>query len=42
MSEKYQMEEDKIKEMLGEKGKKQVEEDLAIRKAVDFLVDNAK
>ena len=41
MSEKYQMEEDKIKEMLGEKGKKQ-EEDLAIRKAVDFLVDNAK
>ena len=41
-SEKYQMEEDKIKEMLGEKGKKQVEEDLAIRKAVDFLVDNAK
>lgn len=42
MSEKYQMEEDKIKEMLGEKGKKQVEEDLALRKAVDFLVDNAK
>ncbi len=42
MSEKYQMEEDKIKEMLGEKGKKQVEEDLAIRKAVDFLVENAK
>ena len=42
MSEKYQMEEDKIKEMLGEKGKKQVEEDLAIRKAVDFLVDNSK
>lgn len=42
MSEKYQMEEDKIKEMLGEKGKKQAEEDLAIRKAVDFLVDNAK
>lgn len=42
MSEKYQMEEDKIKEMIGEKGKKQVEEDLAIRKAVDFLVDNAK
>ena len=42
MSEKYQMEEDKIKEMLGEKPKKQVEEDLAIRKAVDFLVDNAK
>lgn len=42
MSEKYQMEEDRIKEMLGEKGKKQVEEDLAIRKAVDFLVENAK
>lgn len=42
MAEKYQMETDKIKDMLGERGRKQVLEDLAIRKAVDFLVENAK
>ena len=42
MAEKYQMEADKIKDMLGERGRKQVLEDLAIRKAVDFLVENAK
>ena len=42
MAEKYQMEPDKIKDMLGERGRKQVLEDLAIRKAVDFLVENAK
>lgn len=42
MSEKYQMETDKIKDMLGERGRKQVLEDLAIRKAVEFLVENAK
>lgn len=42
MAEKYQMETDKIKDMLGERGRKQVLEDLAIRKAVEFLVENAK
>ncbi len=42
MAEKYQMEADKVKELLGENGKKQVNEDLAIRKAVEFLVANAK
>ena len=42
MSEKYQMEPDKIKEMLGEHGKKQVMADIAINKAVDFLTANAK
>lgn len=42
MSEKYQMEADKIKETLGEKGKNQVLADLAITKAVDFLLANAK
>ena len=42
MSEKYQMEADKVKELLGEKGKDQVYEDLAIRKAVEFLVAEAK
>lgn len=42
MAEKYQMEADKVKELLGEKGKKQVLADLAITKAVEFLVANAK
>ena len=42
MAEKYQMEPDKIKEMLGEKGKSQVLADMAVNKAVDFLVENAK
>lgn len=42
MSEIYQMEADKVKELLGEKGKEQVKEDLCIRKAVEFVVENAK
>lgn len=42
MSEKYQMEADKIKETLGEKGKSQVLADLAVTKAVEFLLANAK
>ena len=36
------METDKIKEMLGERGKKQVLADMAVNKAVEFLVANAK
>ncbi len=42
MSEKYQMEPDKIKETLGEHGKKQLMADIAVNKAVDFLTANAK
>lgn len=42
MAEKYQMEPDQIKETLGENGKKQVLKDIAINKAVEFLVENAK
>ncbi len=42
MAEAYKMENDKVKELLGEAGKKQVMEDLAIAKAVDFVVENAK
>ena len=42
MSEAYQMEPDKVKELLGENGRKQVLDDLAVRKAVDFIVENAK
>lgn len=42
MGEVYQLDADKVKEMLGEKGKKQVMEDICIKKAVDFVVENAK
>ena len=42
MAETYQMEEDKVKEALGENGKKQVMQDVAISKAVQFVVENAK
>ena len=42
MAEAYQMEADKVKELLGEQGAKQVKEDLCVRKAADFIVDNAK
>lgn len=42
MGESYKMEPDKVKELLGENGRKQVMEDICIRKAVDFVVENAK
>ena len=41
MAEGYKMEADKIKELMGEAGKKQIMEDLAVRKAVDFVVGEA-
>lgn len=42
MAQQYQMELDKVKEMMGENEKKQIMEDLAVQKAVAFVVDNAK
>ena len=42
MAEAYKMEADKVKEMMGEQGKKQIMMDLAIQKAVEFVVANAK
>lgn len=42
MGEAYQMDADKVKELLGENGKKQVMEDICIKKAVEFVVENAK
>ncbi|MBQ4536719.1 MAG: trigger factor [Lachnospiraceae bacterium] len=42
MAEAYQMEADKVKELLGEGGKKQVMEDICIKKAVELVVANAK
>ncbi len=42
MAESYQMEADKVVELLGDFGKKQVKEDLCISKAAEFVVTNAK
>ena len=42
MAEAYHMEADKVKEMMGEGGKEQMMEDIAVNKAVEFVVDNAK
>ena len=42
MGEAYQLEPEKVKELLGESGAKQVKEDLCIKKAVEFVVENAK
>lgn len=42
MSSMYQMEVDKVREMLGENEKKQIMLDLAIQKAVEFVVSEAK
>ena len=41
MAEAYKMENDKVKELLGEAGKKSVMEDLCVSKAVDLVVENA-
>lgn len=41
MAEAYKMEADKVKELLGENGKKQVLEDICVNKAVAFVVENA-
>ena len=42
MAEMYQMEADKVKETIGEEGKKQIMEDLAVSKAVELVVNEAK
>lgn len=42
MAEMYKMEADKIKESIGEEGKKQMMEDLAVSKAAEFVVNEAK
>ena len=42
MAEGYRMEADKIKELMGEQGKKEIMEDLAVRKAAEFVVNEAK
>jgi len=42
MAEVYQMEVDKVKEMLPEKSVIQIKEDIAVKKAAEFVVNNAK
>lgn len=42
MGEAYQMETDKVEELLGENGRKQVADDLKVRKAIEFVVENAE
>lgn len=42
MAEAYQMELEKVKELLPEKSIAQIKEDIAVRKAADFVVENAK
>lgn len=42
MAEMYQMEADKVKETIGEEGKKQLMIDLAVSKAVELVVNEAK
>lgn len=41
MADAYQIEVDKVKEMLGEKEKKSIMSDIAVRKAVEFVAQNA-
>ena len=42
IAEAYKMEVDKVKEMIDDNAKKQILEDLAVQKAVEFVVFNAK
>ena len=42
MAEAYQMEIEKVKELLPEKSMDQIKEDIAVRKAAEFVVENAK
>ena len=42
MAEAYQLEVDKVKEMMEAKGLKELNKDLLIKKAMEFITDNAK
>jgi trigger factor len=42
MASQYRMELDKLKELMSEEEQKRLKEDLAVQKAADFLVENAK
>ncbi len=42
MAEQYRMEADKLKGMMGDQEKKLVKKDIRVRKALDFVIENAK
>ena len=42
MAEVYQMEVAKVKDLMGEREKKNIMQDLAVRKAAEFITDHAK
>ncbi len=42
MAEAYALELDKVKDMVGEEGRKQIEKDILVKKALEFAADNAK
>ena len=42
MASAYNLETDKVKEMLGEKEKEGIYKDIEIRKAMELIADNAK
>ncbi len=42
MASRYQMEVDKLKELVGEKEKEQIKADIAVQKAVDFVAEQAQ
>ena len=42
LAEAYKMETDQVKEMIGEAGKEEILKDLAVTKAAEFVVENAK
>ncbi|MBQ9120005.1 MAG: trigger factor [Lachnospiraceae bacterium] len=42
MADAYKMELDKVKELIGEEERKSLSQDIAVQKAVDFVVDQAK
>ena len=42
MADVYQMEVDKVRDLMGEREKKGILQDLAVRKAAEFIAENAK
>lgn len=42
MAEVYQMEVDKVRDLMGEREKKGIMQDLAVRKAAEFIAEHAK
>ena len=42
MAEAYALELDKVKSMVGEEGEKQIKKDILVKKALEFVADNAK